>query len=134
FNEFGDNGGPAAKAFKPKFDIALRHVHTHLGFKVPEIEIQHVIAGTIALKGLGGLLFILSSRLGASLLALYLAFVTPIVYDFYNYDSEKPQFAQLFVKFTQNLALFGALLFFLGIKCSTTRRASKKKVPKAKTN
>ena len=32
---------------------------------------------------------------------LYLAFITPVVYDFYNYDMERPEFVQLFVKFAQ---------------------------------
>lgn len=33
--------------------------------------------------------------------ALYLAFITPVVYDFYNYDMEKAEFVQIFMKFTQ---------------------------------
>lgn len=32
---------------------------------------------------------------------MYLGVATPILYDFYNYDSEKPEFHQLFMKFTQ---------------------------------
>jgi hypothetical protein len=32
---------------------------------------------------------------------LYLALITPIVHDFYNYDTEKEEFARLFAKFTQ---------------------------------
>ncbi|KAM0945071.1 putative HR-like lesion-inducer [Dioscorea sansibarensis] len=134
FNEFGVDGGPAAKAFRPKYNTFINHVTSHLGIKVPKIEIKHVIAATISLKGLGGLLFIFSSSFGASLLLLYLAFITPVVYDFYNYDIETTEFAQLFAKFTQNLALFGALLFFLGMKNSIPKRQAKKKGgPKAKT-
>jgi len=105
-----------------------------LGVAVPHIELKHVIAATIALKGLGGLLFILSCSLGSYLLLLYLAIVTPIVHDFYNYDMEKAEFAQIFGKFTQDLALIGALLFFLGMKNSIPKRQAKKKAPKAKTN
>jgi hypothetical protein len=33
----------------------------------------------------------------------------------------------------QNMALFGALLFFIGMKNSIPRRLPKKKVPKTKT-
>ncbi|CAA7399020.1 unnamed protein product [Spirodela intermedia] len=132
FREFGVDGGPAAKAFQPKFDQLSKHLHTHSGFQVPEIEIKHIIAGTVALKGLGGLLFIFGSTLGASLLAIYLALVTPILNDFYNH-LDKPEFSQLFLKFTQNMALFGALLFFLGMKDSSVKRASKKKPTKVKT-
>ncbi|KAK6930614.1 HR-like lesion-inducer [Dillenia turbinata] len=51
-------------------------------------------------KGLGGLIFIFGSSLGALLLLLHQVFVTPIMYDFYNYNADKKEFSQLFVKFT----------------------------------
>lgn len=38
---------------------------------------------------------------GEILQLLYLAFITPVVYDFYNYDIEKPEFVQLFNRFAQ---------------------------------
>ncbi|PKA45864.1 hypothetical protein AXF42_Ash016890 [Apostasia shenzhenica] len=133
FIEFGSDGGPAAKALRPKFNKFTKHVASHLGVVAPRIEIKHVIAATIALKGLGGLLFIFSSSFGAYLLLLYLAFISPIVYDFYNYDIEKAEFVQLFIKFTQNLALFGSLLFFLGMKNSIPKRQPRKRIPKTKT-
>lgn len=94
---------------------------------------KHLVAATIALKGIGGIIFIFGSSLGAYLLLLHQLIATPILYDFYNYDSEEKEFAQLFIKFTQNLALCGALLFFIGMKNSIPRRQSKKKVPKTKT-
>ncbi|CAD5175979.1 uncharacterized protein LOC135670433 [Musa acuminata AAA Group] len=133
FSEFGVNGGPAAKALKPKFNLFMKHTASRIGIAVPHVEMRHVIASTIFLKGFGGLLFIFSSSFGAYLLLVYLAFITPIVYDFYNYDIEKAEFVQLFSKFNQNLALFGALLFFLGMKNSIPKR-QKKKVTKTKTN
>ncbi|XP_048572600.1 uncharacterized protein LOC125552919 [Triticum urartu] len=133
FTEFGTDGGPAAKNLAPKFNSFTKNISVHLGVVVPHVELKHVIAATIGLKGLGGLLFIVSSSFGAYLLALYLAFITPVVYDFYNYDMEKAEFVQIFMKFTQNLALFGALLFFLGMKNSVPKRQAKKKAPKSKT-
>lgn len=36
-----------------------------------------------------------------SLQLLHQAVATPILYDFYNYDAEKKDFNQLFLKFTQ---------------------------------
>ncbi|PWZ07699.1 hypothetical protein Zm00014a_021451 [Zea mays] len=134
FNEFGADGGPAAKALQPKFNVFVKNISAHLGVAVPHIELKHVIAATIALKGLGSLLFILTSSLGAYLLLLYLALISPIVHDFYNYDTEKEEFARLFAKFTQDVALVGALLVFLGMKNSTPKRQGKKKAHKAKTN
>ncbi|ONH93329.1 hypothetical protein PRUPE_8G226100 [Prunus persica] len=100
FNEYESDGGPAAKAFGPKFDVFTKHVQSHIGKQVPEIEIAHLVAASIALKGIGGILFIFGTSLGAYLL---------------------------------NMALFGALLFFIGMKNSISWRQPKKKVQKTKT-
>ncbi|CAN6242625.1 unnamed protein product, partial [Urochloa humidicola] len=134
FTEFGNDGGPAAKALKPKFNLFTKQVSKNTGFGVPHIDIKTVIAATMFLKGFGGLLFIFSSSFGAFLLLMYLAFITPIVYDFYNYEMESAQFVQLFFKFSQNLAFIGALLFFLGMKNSIPRRRSKGRTAKTKMN
>ena len=133
FNSYGVDGGPAAKALRPKFDAFAHQVHSKVGFQLPDIDMKFLVAGAIALKGLGGILFILSSSFGAFLLLLHQVITTPILYDFYNYHSEDKEFIQLFIKFTQNMALFGALLFFIGMKNSIPRRQPKKKVPKTKT-
>ncbi|KAJ4836064.1 hypothetical protein Tsubulata_008966 [Turnera subulata] len=125
FNEYDLDGGPASKALAPKFNAFSKHV----GFQVPPFEPKHVIALSVALKGEGGLLFIFGSSYGASLLALNQAILTPILYDFYNYDVEKKEFNLLFTEFTQNLALFGALLYFIGMKNSIPKRQLKEKTP-----
>ncbi|CAK9329172.1 unnamed protein product [Citrullus colocynthis] len=134
FNDFGTDGGPAVKYLKPKFNVFTRNFEAHTGLDFPKVEILHLVAGAIALKGLGSLLFIFNSSIGAFLLILHQAITTPILYDFYNYDVEKKEFNQLFVKFTQNLALLGALLFFIGMKNSIPRRQVGKKNPKSKTS
>ncbi|KAJ7954743.1 HR-like lesion-inducing protein-related [Quillaja saponaria] len=133
FNGFGTDGGAAAKSLEPKFHIFSKHVLSHTGVKFPEVEIKLLVAAAIALKGVGGILFVFGSSLGAFLLLLHQAISIPILYDFYNYDVEKKEFNQLFLKFTQSLALFGALLFFIGMKNSTPRRQLRKKAPKTKT-
>ncbi|KAE8725919.1 putative 2-oxoglutarate (2OG) and Fe(II)-dependent oxygenase superfamily protein [Hibiscus syriacus] len=115
FNEFGVEGGPAAKALKPKFNI------------------KYLVAAGVASKGVGRLLFIFGGTMGAYLLAVQQVIITPILYDFYNYDTEKKEFDLLFSKFSQNLALLGALLFFIGTKNTLPRRQLKKKAPKTKT-
>ncbi|XP_018825204.1 uncharacterized protein LOC108994439 [Juglans regia] len=133
FNEYGLDGGPAAKALGPKYDAFAKRVQSQLTMQLPDIEVKHLVTAAIALKGFGGILFIFGSSLGAFLLLLHQLVATTILYDFYNYDSEEKEFAQLFIKFTQNMALFGALLFFIGMKNSIPRRQSKKKVSKTKT-
>ncbi|KAK1430418.1 hypothetical protein QVD17_13130 [Tagetes erecta] len=134
FNEFGDDGGSAAKDLTPKFNVFSKHVITHTGFQVPEFEIKFLLAGAIALKALGSLLFIFGSTFGATLLILHQLIATPMLYDFYNYDIENKEFVRLFIKFTQSLALLGGLLFFVGMKNSIPRRSvTTKKGTKTKT-
>ncbi|CAN4091837.1 unnamed protein product [Withania somnifera] len=95
---------------------------------------KHLVLGALIMKSLGSLLFVFGSSLGALLLVLHQAIATPVLYDFYNYDTDKKEFAQLFVKFTQSLALLGALFFFIGMKSSMPKRSShSKKAPKKKT-
>ncbi|KAL2530788.1 HR-like lesion-inducing protein-related [Forsythia ovata] len=133
FNEFGVDGGRVAKSLRPKFNVFTKHVTTHTGFEVPEVEMKSLVLGAIILKGVGSLLFIFGSTLGAFFLLLHQAIEIPILYDFYNHDVDKKEFVELFFKFTQGLALLGALLFFIGMKNSMQRRSPKKKAPKAKT-
>ncbi|KAL6548314.1 hypothetical protein OROGR_008735 [Orobanche gracilis] len=134
FNEFGSDGGPAAKNLRPKFSIFSKHVTAQTGLQIPHVEMKHLILGAIIMKALGSFLFVFGSSFGASILLLHQAISAPILYDFYNYDADKKEFIQLFVKFTQSLALLGALLFFIGMKNSMPMRSSKKKATKAKTN
>ena len=100
---------------------------------MPEFDIKYVVAAAVAFKGVGSILFTFGSTVGAYLLVLHQLVLTPIVYDFYNYDTEKKEFGLLFTKFSQNLTLLGALLFFIGMKNSIPTRQLKKKAPKTKT-
>ncbi|KAK9068174.1 hypothetical protein SSX86_012285 [Deinandra increscens subsp. villosa] len=134
FNDFGVDGGSAVTALTPKFNVLSKDFTTHTGFQVPDFEIKFLVAGAIALKALGSFLFIFGSTIGATLLIVHQLIATPILYDFYNHDIEKKEFLQLFIKFTQSLALLGALLFFVGMKNSIPRRSSTtKKAAKTKT-
>lgn len=132
-NDFGIDGGSAAKSFEPKVLLFKNHVTSILGVQVPEVEIKHLLMASIGLEGIGGILFTFGSSLGAYVLLIYLAVVTPIVHDFYNYDMASSEYVSEFQQFLKNLSLFGALLFFLGMKNSFTKKP-KKKVTKPKTN
>ncbi|KAG6764551.1 hypothetical protein POTOM_032025 [Populus tomentosa] len=132
FNEFGDNGGPAVTELIPKLAIFKKHLSSLLGVEILDIDPRHLVAGMIALKGLGGFLFVFSSPFGAYLLLIYLVFSSPILYDFYNYDRNESTHVILLNEFLQSVALFGALLFFIGMKNLIPRRQLKKKTPKAK--
>jgi uncharacterized membrane protein YphA (DoxX/SURF4 family) len=130
--DFGDDGGSALKTLEPKLDLFKNHVFETLHFKVPPVETKHLLMGAIALEGFGGLLFTVGSSVGAYLLLIFLAAVTPIVHDFYNYDLSSPEYIHQFNQFLKNLALFGALLFFLGMRNSTYRQIRRKQPAKSK--
>ncbi|XP_022143969.1 uncharacterized protein LOC111013751 [Momordica charantia] len=90
FNEFGNNGGPAAEALSPKIAVLRRNLSSKLGLAIPDIDVRHLVAISLALKGVGGLLFVFGSSVGAYLLLLQLAITTPVLYDFFNYSPQKP--------------------------------------------
>ncbi|KAL8515729.1 hypothetical protein ACS0TY_014420 [Phlomoides rotata] len=132
FNDFGEDGGPAAKEWAPKLARVKKFIDGIIGKTNLHIDAKTFVAACIFLKGLGGLLFVLGSSFGAYLLIYYLILTTPLLYDFYNYTAGKPQFFRLLNEFLQYAALCGALLFFLGMKNSLSRKQPKKKTPKPK--
>ncbi|CAK9134603.1 unnamed protein product [Ilex paraguariensis] len=134
FTEFGGDGGPAAKEIAPKLAIVQKFVTSKLGEGGPKIDVKHFVGASIALKGLGGLLFVFGSSIGAYLLLYYLVYTTPLLYDFYNYHYGEPEFFVLLQEFLQCIALFGALLFFLGMKDSIRRQQLQRKTFKTKTS
>ncbi|CAM6045194.1 unnamed protein product [Sphagnum compactum] len=135
--DFGQNGGAALQALDPKFELFRKNVNEmfNINFSLPQdVETKHLLMAAIVLEGLGGLLFTLGSSFGAYLLLIFLAAVIPIMHDFYNFDLESPDYLYQFNSFLKNLSLFGALLFFLGMKNSAFRQMTRKKQPiKAKT-
>ncbi|KAL6548315.1 hypothetical protein OROGR_008736 [Orobanche gracilis] len=133
FSEFGEDGGPAAKEWAPKLALVKKYIDGIVGKNDLHIDARTFVAVCIFLKGLGGLLFMLGSSFGAFLLTYYLTLTTPLLYDFYNYKLGEPRFLRLLHEFLQCAALFGALLFFLGMKNSIIRRQPKRKNPKPKT-
>uniref|UniRef100_A0A6M2EWZ3 HR-like lesion-inducer n=1 Tax=Populus davidiana TaxID=266767 RepID=A0A6M2EWZ3_9ROSI len=132
FNEFGEDGGPAVPELISKLAIVKKHISSQLGVAVPDIDPRHLVAGVIVLKGLGGFLFVFGSPVGAYLLLTYLALSSPILYNFYDYDRDESNYFVLLNEFLQSVALFGALLFFIGMKNLIPNRQLKKKTPKAK--
>ena len=43
FNEYGVDGGPAAKALEPKLNIFSKHVSAQTGFQVPDLEVRYAL-------------------------------------------------------------------------------------------
>ncbi|KAF7837512.1 HR-like lesion-inducing protein [Senna tora] len=133
YNEFDANGGPIAKELIPKLTVVKKNLSSKLGVGIHDFDVRQLIATIIFLKGVGGALFVFGSSFGSFLLLSQLALTTPLLYDFYNYGPNTPEYTLLLNDFMQSTALFGALLFFIGMKNSIPRRQFKKKSPKTKT-
>ncbi|KAK6929808.1 HR-like lesion-inducer [Dillenia turbinata] len=131
FNDFGIDGGMAAKEFKFKFDIVDKYLTSKLGLTLPQIDARHLVVTCIALKGIGGFLFVFGNLFGAFLLLLS---ASPPLFALYKTDFRSPDFYTSLDENLPKLALFGALLFFVGMKNSLTRRQPKKKSPKLKAS
>lgn len=43
FNEFGVDGGLAAKSLSPKFNTFAKHVSVQTGLQVPEVEVRNLV-------------------------------------------------------------------------------------------
>ncbi|XP_039044013.1 uncharacterized protein LOC120183366 [Hibiscus syriacus] len=72
FNEFGVDGGPAAKELIPKLDDAKKHISSRFHVNFPDIEVRQLVSTAIILKGLGAIVFVFGHGLGALLLFVYL--------------------------------------------------------------
>ncbi|KAK6914068.1 HR-like lesion-inducer [Dillenia turbinata] len=131
FNDFGIDGGPAAKEFKFKFDIMDKYLTSKLGISLPQIDARHLVAATIALNGIGGFLFVFGNLSGAFLLLLS---ASPPLVALYKNDFGSPDFYTSLDENLTRIALFGALLFFVGMKNSLTRRQLRKKNPRLKAS
>lgn len=130
FTDLGNDGGSSLKAMEPKIDILRSHIAS-LGVSAPKFQLKNLLMLAIVIEGLGGILFLFGSSLGAYLLLIFLAAVTPIMHDFYNYDVSSPVYVREFIQFLKNLSLFGGLLFFLGMKNYAAKKPHKR-VGKAK--
>lgn len=129
--DFGSDGGSALKAMEPKLALFKSHVVAALGVDLPKVEAKYLLMTAIGLEAVGGILFTFGSSLGAYLLLIFLASVTPIMHDFYNYDLASSDYAREFIQFLKNLSMFGALVFFLGMKNFAYKQSKK---VKAKAN
>lgn len=87
----------------------------------------------VGLKAIGGCLFLFDRIEGIFLLILYLLMITPIFYDFYHYKVGEPEFFVLLHDFMQNIAFFGALMFYIEMKITLFHRQPKKKASMFKT-
>ncbi|XP_062119528.1 uncharacterized protein LOC133833968 [Humulus lupulus] len=100
---------------------------------------QDTVVAAMAIKGLGGILFIFGSSTGAYLLLLHQMIATPLLYIIFMtmmammrkriYSIVHQIYSALYI---WEYGTFGALLFFIGMKSSVPKKLHKKKVNKTK--
>lgn len=102
----------------PAMDLALGKVEKYVGVKLP-IEKSHypILLGiAIFLELAGGVLFIFNIPVGACLLLTFTLAVSPVFHNFWDLPDDKPEKMVEMIMFFKNIALIGALLFYLGSK------------------
>jgi uncharacterized membrane protein YphA (DoxX/SURF4 family) len=111
-------GGPTMDFMAPKLDQALAGIEKFAGqsLNVPKSFYVYALGAAIFLELAGGVLFVLGSRLGAWLLILFLASVTPVMHNFWDLKEGSEEQITDMIQFFKNLALFGALLIFVSTR------------------
>ncbi|KAK9918181.1 hypothetical protein WJX75_002012 [Coccomyxa subellipsoidea] len=108
-------GGPVMSLLAPKMDTFLSHVKDLTGIAVPLEKEQYVflLGAAVFLEIVGGTLFLLNYDVGAIFLLLFTVSVTPVIHNWWDIKDQNAQLVEL-IMFFKNIALIGALLFFLG--------------------
>lgn len=135
--QFGSDGGPSVTYMAPKMAAFKAQVHgaTGLDLNVMPLQDKHLLACAVGLEGLGGILFVLDSDLGAQMLLTFLVVVTPcvpvpstpsaahpalslrIMHDFWRIqDTTSHAYLIDMIMCFKNLAMIGSLLTYLSMK------------------
>ncbi|KAG2722101.1 hypothetical protein I3760_02G114600 [Carya illinoinensis] len=72
YNEFGTDGGPAAKELAMKFAVLQKNLSSKLGVRVPDVDVRHLVAINIVMKVIGGVMFVFYSSYAAFLMSMAL--------------------------------------------------------------
>ncbi|KAJ4878252.1 HR-like lesion-inducing protein-related [Raphanus sativus] len=124
FNGFGVDGGPAAKEWSLKLNLAKANLSYRLWVNLPNIEVRQGSVTVVSLIAIGGVIFVIRKIFGAYLRpqsnvscgcvqsrhwAVYFTVVSPILYDIYNNGPEDRYFSPFWIELLKNVASFGAM-------------------------
>ncbi|KAK1390632.1 HR-like lesion-inducer [Heracleum sosnowskyi] len=134
YNEFGDYGGPAAKSFAPMVSDFCRLVKSKLNV-APAINAKDIVLFSLLSNGIGGLLFIFGSRFGANLLMSDRVLTIAQIWHghYFNKDITQSSLKAIQTDFVLNFALFGALMYFIGMKNLILSKRTKRNLVRLKT-
>ncbi|CAL5224319.1 g6987 [Coccomyxa viridis] len=108
-------GGPVMSLMAPKMDTFLGHIKDFVKVDIP-LEKEHyvlLLGGAIFLELAGAVLFLANYSAGAYMLLLFTVSVTPVIHNWWDIKDQNAQLVEL-IMFFKNIALIGALLFYLG--------------------
>lgn len=118
-------GGPAMDIMEPKLDHFIDSLRTLTGAEidVPKEFYIYLLGAAIFLELAGGVLFLMGSKFGAGLLVIFVTAVTPIIHNFWAMSEGSSEYIAEMNMFFKNVALLGALLFFIGNRPAKLKRA-----------
>ncbi|MCO5583028.1 hypothetical protein L7F22_036934 [Adiantum nelumboides] len=123
------NGEMYLQAMEPNYRLLRNYITSH-GVPLPELQLKYLLWVAMVFEVVGVILFQCGSRLGASLLLIVIIGGSPLMYDFYNYETSSPEYDLKVFETLRNLSILGTLLFFLGMKNDVAVKA--KRVVKVK--
>ena len=95
----------------PNFNQTIEYMNAN-GVPYPSVSLVGAIAFLV-----GGSLLIIAgfqSRVGATLLLVFLVLATYYFHDFWTYEAESPEYQSQMIQFMKNLGLAGAMVFLIG--------------------
>mmetsp|Transcript_9966 Transcript_9966/g.25685 ORF Transcript_9966/g.25685 Transcript_9966/m.25685 type:complete len:155 (-) Transcript_9966:2183-2647(-) len=120
-------GGPVAEHVQPYIQKTVADISLLVQHPICFDDIKPFVPGLFAaacgLEILGGALFIFGSRLGATLLMLFLFAVTPVMHAFWDPSLEAELQQSQMIQFFKNVALFGALMVYCDMNGAQIGRA-----------
>lgn len=112
-------GGSIVDYMTPKLDLAMNKVGKYTGFDVAQYVDDEMYVRLIfvsaTMEVLGGVLFICDRPFGAYVLIGYIAVVTAICHNFYDFHPSQPEFESELIHVMKNIAMIGALVQYLAL-------------------
>ena len=82
---------------------------------VPNPDLAVEASGALLLFGGASILLGVKPRLGVTAIAIFLASVSPVMHDFWNYNDPQQRQADM-IQFMKNMAMLGATLMIAGLE------------------
>lgn len=122
FTDGGENAASALEMVAPRLHAAKAVFASKTGFDLNLLPVHdsHLLAAATFLEGVGAVLLVFDVALGAKMLMFFVMIVTPVMHPFWTHkDQSSTAFSVDMIAFFKNVALCGAMLFYIAMKPPT---------------